>query len=103
MQTLGTYQSDHVAPPKAVVQLLNTSTYQTALGANPAYAPQAFQFTHPDLFFQLDSLGATPTLHSPYDKSQLTNCNACMHATSMPAQTTLLCKACMLACGRGNI
>ena len=57
MQTLGTYQSDHVAPPAAVVQLLNGSTYQTALGSNPAYAPEAFQFTHPDLFFQLDSLG----------------------------------------------
>ncbi|KAK9919117.1 hypothetical protein WJX75_009510 [Coccomyxa subellipsoidea] len=57
LQTLGTYQSDHVSPPAAVVQLLNGSTYQTALGNNPAYAPQAFQFTHPDIFFQLDSLG----------------------------------------------
>ena len=57
MQTLGTYQSDHVAPPAAVVQLLNGSTYQTALGANAAYAPQAFQFTLPDIFFQLDNLG----------------------------------------------
>ncbi|EIE19750.1 hypothetical protein COCSUDRAFT_54604 [Coccomyxa subellipsoidea C-169] len=57
LQTLGTYQSDHVAPPAAVVQLLNGSTYQSALGGNPAYAPEAFQFTHPDIFFQLDSLG----------------------------------------------
>lgn len=63
LQTLGTYQSDHVAPPAAVVQLLNGSTYQTALGNNPAYAPQAFQFTHPDIFFQLDSLGAA--WHAP--------------------------------------
>ncbi|BDA46800.1 hypothetical protein COCOBI_09-2530 [Coccomyxa sp. Obi] len=57
LQTLGTYQSDHVAPPAAVVQLLNGSTYQTALGENAAYAPQAFQFTLPDIFFQLDNLG----------------------------------------------
>ena len=58
LQTLGTYQSDHVAPPGKVLALLNTSDYQNALGSNAAYAPGAFQFTLPDLFFQLDNLGA---------------------------------------------
>ena len=57
LQTLGTYQSDHVAPPSAVLQLLNGSGYQQALGQNPYYAPQSFQYTLPDIFFQLDALG----------------------------------------------
>ena len=57
LQTLGTYQSDHVAPPSAVLQLLNDSGYQQALGQNPYYAPQSFQYTLPDIFFQLDALG----------------------------------------------
>ena len=57
LQTLGTYQSDHVAPPSAVLQLLNGSAYQQALGQNPYYAPQSFQYTLPDIFFQLDALG----------------------------------------------
>lgn len=57
MQTLGTYQSDHVTPPAAVLKLLNSSGYQQALGSNPYYAPQSFQYTLPDIFFQLDSLG----------------------------------------------
>lgn len=57
MQTLGTYQSDHVAPPAGVLALLNSSSYQQALGSNPSYAPSAFQYTLPDIFFQLDSLG----------------------------------------------
>ena len=57
LQTLGTYQSDHVAPPAAITQLLNGSGYQQALGQNPYYAPQSFQYTLPDIFFQLDALG----------------------------------------------
>jgi hypothetical protein len=58
VQTLGTYQSDHVTPPAGIIQLLNGSTYQQALGSNPRYAPQSLQYTLPDIFFQLDSLGA---------------------------------------------
>ena len=57
LQTLGTYQSDHVSPPAGIIQLLNGSTYQQALGSNLGYAPQSFQYTLPDIFFQLDSLG----------------------------------------------
>jgi hypothetical protein len=58
VQTLGTYQSDHVAPPAEVQQLLGSSSWQAALGSNPYFVPQSFQFTHPDIFFQLDNLGA---------------------------------------------
>ena len=47
-----------MAPPGGILTLLNTSAYQNALGSNAAYAPSAFQFTLPDLFFQLDNLGA---------------------------------------------
>ena len=46
-----------MAPPSAIMQLLNGSGYQQALGQNPYYAPQSFQYTLPDIFFQLDSLG----------------------------------------------
>ena len=46
-----------MAPPSAVLQLLNGSGYQQALGQNPYYAPQSFQYTLPDIFFQLDALG----------------------------------------------
>lgn len=63
MQTLGTYQSDHVTPPSAILTLLNGSTYQQALGNNPHYAPQSFQYTLPDIFFQLNSLGVSLELH----------------------------------------
>ena len=68
MQTLGTYQSDHVAPLAGVLKLLNSSSYQNVLGSNPYYAPESFQYTLPDIFFQLDALG--PPLHSfckPHD------------------------------------
>ena len=57
-QALGTYQSDHVAPPHAVAALLNGSAYQQALGTNPRYAPASLQYTLPDIFFQLENLGA---------------------------------------------
>ena len=36
-----------MAPPSAVLQLLNGSGYQQALGQNPYYAPQSFQYTLP--------------------------------------------------------
>ena len=62
MQTLGTYQSDHVTPPMGVMKLLNSSSYQQALGGNPYYAPESFQYTLPDIFFQLDALGLPSTL-----------------------------------------
>lgn len=73
LQTLGTYQSDHVTPPAGIIELLNGSTYQQALGGNPYYAPQSFQYTLPDIFFQLDSLGAHS--HCRY----LTACFLVMH------------------------
>ena len=46
-----------MAPPSGVLTLLNSSGYQQALGSNPHYAPQSFQYTLPDIFFQLDALG----------------------------------------------
>ena len=54
---IGTFASGHITPATDLLDLLNTTAVQTALGDNPMFVPDSLQFTQPGMFNQLETYG----------------------------------------------